>query len=128
MCLDCTCAIAGYLQWKALLVLFLGCERGPLETHVQLFEQFLAVLRAQLRIGLDGMASTRKSALDAQEDFQSPVTFDVSMLEELLVDSFLHHSLRDFFEVLEDESGAQHCMSPTLKAEVMSWVGEIDQG
>jgi hypothetical protein len=45
-------ACAGFMQWKLLLVLLLGCTSGPLKKYTQLFSAFLQAVTAQLQFGL----------------------------------------------------------------------------
>lgn len=40
---------AGFAQWKAIIHLLLGCEEGPLRSHVQLFVKALRCLLCQLQ-------------------------------------------------------------------------------
>lgn len=43
---------AGFAQWKAIIHLLLGCEEGPLRSHVQLFSKALRCLLCQLQHSL----------------------------------------------------------------------------
>lgn len=105
-------ASAGYMQWKQLLVLFLGCISGPLDTHTQLFTAFLTTLTAQLQIGF-GMgthsSATGTAAVAVGAKAASTADTDVGMLgaglvDELLPDSFLKQAFRGFFEVLQESA------------------------
>lgn len=99
------------MQWKQLLVLFLGCIAGPLETHTQLFIAFLTALTAQLQLGLgvNGPGTTACSGAAAGDSSDTGGDAGAALLagglvDELLPDSFLKTAFKGFFEVLQ-ESG-----------------------
>lgn len=109
---------AGFMQWKQLLVLLLGCIAGPLETHTELFTAFLTAVTAQLQLGLaiSGSSSSRDvassgaEAVAAGEAGSSSSAAGYSLLgvgglvDELLPDSFLRAAFRGFFEVLQESN------------------------
>lgn len=110
-CWCCLCLATGYMHWKQLLVLLLGCVTGPLESHTSLFVAFLAAATAQLQLGLGscGSSSTGReqgAAAAGSGEGVGAALFGEGLVEELLPDSFLKHSFRSFFEMLQ-ESGAE---------------------
>ena len=44
--------LAGFAQWKAIIHLLLGCQDGPLKTHLHFFIRFLQCLHSQLQHSL----------------------------------------------------------------------------
>jgi hypothetical protein len=129
------CCPAGFMQWKQLLVLLLGCTSGPLERHTQLFAAFLQAITAQLQLGL-GLQCPTPTAASATgpgatgaaagvggagqtQQSESAAGFGLAaaggLVDELLPDSFLKAAFRGFFEVLQ-EAG---CAAPAaLQTEV----------
>lgn len=116
------CPSAGYMQWKQLLVLFLGCISGPFETHTQLFISLLTALTAQLQLGLGigGHSTADTSGATAAAGDASGVLLAGGLVDELLPDSFLRSSFRGFFEVLQESSD-------TAPAALLAQVGAICQ-
>jgi hypothetical protein len=126
---DCVSPFAGYMHWKQLLVLLLGCVSAPLESHTSLFVAILATLTAQLQLGF-GLGSSSGSndsrqpaAAAAAAESGGGEGSDVGaallgggLVEELLPDSFLKQAFRGFFEMLQ-ESGAD------VPAELLTQVG-----
>jgi hypothetical protein len=112
---------AGYMHWKQLLVLLLGCVTGPLESHTSLFVAFLASVTAQLRLGFGHGSSGSSGSSGGRQAPAAAATageeggegagdvgaalFGAGLVEELLPDSFLKQAFRGFFEML-DEAGA----------------------
>lgn len=113
---------AGYMQWKQLLVLLLGCVSGPLESHTELFVALLTTLTAQMQLGLrvDGLSSTQahrgaaRSGSSAADDSCAEgfgaALLGAGLVEELLPDSFLKQSFRGFFEMLQESAPADLLM------------------
>lgn len=119
---------AGYMQWKQLLVLLLGCVTGPLERHTSLFVAFLAAVTAQLRFGLSipsgsggsgsngsrppgppGSNAAGPEAGPGSEESGPGIDAGVALLgaglvEELLPDSFLRQAFRGFFEMVQESA------------------------
>ncbi|KAI8464490.1 MAG: AAR2-domain-containing protein [Monoraphidium minutum] len=117
-------SLEGVGQWKALMGLFLGCERGPLASHTGLFVAFLGAAAAQLAAGL-GSGERRQAQQqwqrrrgDGEEGSGSgsddedggdggggPTPLGLPLVEELLPDSFLRRQFGAFFGMLEDSGG-----------------------
>eukprot|EP00878_Enallax_costatus_P017015 GHUV01017863.1.p1 GENE.GHUV01017863.1~~GHUV01017863.1.p1 ORF type:complete len:319 (+),score=153.78 GHUV01017863.1:49-1005(+) len=120
-------SLEGYMQWKQLLVLFLGCISGPLQKHTQLFVAFLTAVAAQLQFGLgmggsssSTVASGNSSAAAGNSDGAAAL-LGSSFVDELLPDSFLKGAFRGFFEVLQ-ESGDQPAAALLAQARVLESV------
>ena len=104
-------SLEGFLQWKALVALFLGCEAAPLgRRHADLFAAFLAAVRQQLAFGLGGgggggeAGGQQHNGSGGGDD--APCALGVPLVEELLPDSFLRRRFAAFFELLAEAGGA----------------------
>ena len=53
---------AGFAQWKAVLHLLLGCQEGPIQTHVHFFTQFLQALLDQVQHSLPQVSPEHPAA------------------------------------------------------------------
>uniref|UniRef100_A0A383WLT7 AAR2 splicing factor homolog n=1 Tax=Tetradesmus obliquus TaxID=3088 RepID=A0A383WLT7_TETOB len=122
-------SLEGFMQWKQLLVLLLGCTSGPLERHPLLFTAFLQAITAQLQFGLglqtpqqqtpSSSSSAAAGGLNAagvaslsqqQQQDSTSAGFGLAaaggLVDELLPDSFLKAAFRGFFEVLQEAGAA----------------------
>jgi hypothetical protein len=109
------CLSAGFMHWKQLLVLLLGCVEGPLHSHTSLFLAALATLTNQLQLGFGHTAagsngssggSSEPAAAAGGGEGVGAALLGGGLVEELLPDSFLKQAFRCFFEMLE-EAGSE---------------------
>ncbi|XP_074287419.1 uncharacterized protein LOC141612515 [Silene latifolia] len=89
-------SLEGFLQWKSLVSLLLGCTEAPFHTRSQLFTKFIKCIYFQLKYGFQ-RENTRTSGLEKE----SPLLLDDSWFS---ADSFLHHLCKDFFSLVSEES------------------------
>jgi hypothetical protein len=136
---------AGFLQWKALVGLFLDCQRGPLLSHTGLFVAFLATVQQQLSAGLGlqqkpqrrqqrrrgGIGEGEGSSSDDTEDegdrgasSEGGGALGLPLVEELLPDSFLRRQFGAFLEALHEE-GTGSPPALTQQVRVRSRGGEV---
>ena len=88
------------LQWKALLMLMLGCENAALHSHQAAFVELMRVLRMQLQAAL-GTDSKGLSKGEGGDLPKGEAPFGLPMIEELLPDSFLRKMFGSFFHMLQ---------------------------
>ncbi|KAJ9532008.1 hypothetical protein QJQ45_003699 [Haematococcus lacustris] len=93
-------SLDAYAQWKRLLLLLLGCEHVALHTHQPHFAKFLRCVRWQLR----ATQEVPQPALAGGG--QAPQPFGVSLVDELLPDSFLRRMFGHFFSMLQENGTA----------------------
>ncbi|KAF8071287.1 CHX17 [Scenedesmus sp. PABB004] len=96
-------SLEGFMQWKQLLVLLLGCSSGPLHTHSALFVEALAALTAQLQLGL-GLGGGGDAGGGGGTGCEA--LLGNGLVDELLPDSFLRGAFRGFFELLHESGDA----------------------
>ncbi|GBF99801.1 hypothetical protein Rsub_12554 [Raphidocelis subcapitata] len=125
-------SLEGFLQWKALLGLFLSCECAPLQTHTGLYVALLRALRQQLAIGLGGQRAGGEAAPGSDSGSEGSdedgggggegaaegsgaCPLGLPLVEELLPDSFLRRRFAAFFEVLQEAPGGR--VPPALAQE-----------
>ncbi|KAL9230076.1 hypothetical protein vseg_005468 [Gypsophila vaccaria] len=89
-------SLEGFLQWKSLVSLLLGCNEAPFHTRSQLFTKFIKTVYYQLKYGFQ-----RENARASGVEKESPLLLDDSWFSS---DSFLHHLCKDFFSLVSEES------------------------
>eukprot|EP00195_Chlamydomonas_chlamydogama_P010479 CAMPEP_0202899088 /NCGR_PEP_ID=MMETSP1392-20130828/7417_1 /ASSEMBLY_ACC=CAM_ASM_000868 /TAXON_ID=225041 /ORGANISM="Chlamydomonas chlamydogama, Strain SAG 11-48b" /LENGTH=502 /DNA_ID=CAMNT_0049585185 /DNA_START=78 /DNA_END=1586 /DNA_ORIENTATION=+ len=103
-------SLDGFMQWKSLLLMLLGCEHAALHTHQAAFVEVLRVLRAQLAASLSAPAAAAAAAgrsagsAESQQAQLQASMFGSTLIEELLPDSFLKKALGGFFEMLVENT------------------------
>ena len=91
-------------QWKALLMLMLGCEDAALRSHQLAFTELLRVVRIQLQTTLGARAAGgggRPEGGGSGEEAPQETPFGLPMIEELLPDSFLRKIFGSFFQMMQ---------------------------
>ncbi len=125
---------AGFRQWRALVSLFLQCERGPLSSHVPAFTAFTAALRAQLAMALSDAHQHTHGQQQHQQGQHGGVGVSAEggggalglwgphgpLVEEVLVGGggrgcFLRHHLAGYFEVLREAAGVEQGLAREVR-------------
>ncbi|XP_057524750.1 uncharacterized protein LOC130804354 [Amaranthus tricolor] len=89
-------SLDGFLQWKSLVSLLLGCTEAPFHTRTQLFVKFIRCVYHQLKYGFQ-RDHKRNSGTEKEPSF----FLDDSWFSS---DSFLHHLCKEFFLLVDEAS------------------------
>lgn len=89
-------SLDGFLQWKSLVSLLLGCTEAPFHTRSQLFIKFIKCVYHQLKYGFQ-----RDNARNSGVEKESSLWLDDSWFSS---DSFLHHLCKEFFLLVDEAS------------------------
>ncbi|DBA72231.1 TPA: hypothetical protein ACH3X2_010623 [Trebouxia sp. C0005] len=108
-------SLEGFAQWKAIIHLLLGCQDGPLQTHIHFFIRFLQCLHNQLQHSL---VQEPISPRDSEPSPDAP--FGIPIIEELLADSFLQQLFAQFFNMLHEEAA-------TVNAKLLAASKQVQQ-
>ncbi|KAM7520305.1 hypothetical protein LguiB_019267 [Lonicera macranthoides] len=102
-------SLEGFLQWKNLVSLLLGCTEAPFRTRSQLFTKFLLVIYYQLKYGLQKEHRDTSAAKDVAS----------TLLDEswLSADSFLYRLCKDFFSLVLESS--------VVDGDLLSWTRRL---
>ncbi|CAL1413417.1 unnamed protein product [Linum trigynum] len=104
-------SLEGFLQWKSMVCLLLGCIEAPFRTRSQLYTKFIKVIYYQLKYGL------QKDRADANAAGLGVST----LLDESWfgADSFLHQLFKEFFSLVQEAS--------VVDGDLLTWARKLKE-
>ncbi|KMT18634.1 hypothetical protein BVRB_2g027630 [Beta vulgaris subsp. vulgaris] len=102
-------SLDGFLQWKSLVSLLLGCTEAPFQTRSQLFVKFIKCIYYQLKYGIQ-----RDQARNSDIEKESSLFLDDSWFSS---DSFLHHLCKEFFLLVNEAS--------VIDGDLLTWTRKL---